>query len=130
MAKKALDDLIGPEAGRSVEITIWIPNKDRDGNPRHDQNDWKEKALRLLAKLFGKGATAMAPCDGAWLNPKTKQLVREEPIMVFCYVTEEQVSQYTLMRRVIQFCRDMGKTMCQGEVAIKIGDRFILIDTF
>jgi hypothetical protein len=133
VARKKRDRLearIGAQGTRIVEISIWVPNKDRNGMDRPDQAEWKEKALRMFSELFGKGATAMPPADGAWLNPETKILVREEPIMVFCYVTEDQVADAAAMRKVGVFCREMGEAMFQGEVALRVGDRFFLINTF
>lgn len=131
MAKTtSLDQAVGASGERIVEVMIWIPSADRDGNPRDDQAEWREKALALLAKTFRSGATAMAPAEGAWLNPKTKKLIRETPVMVFCYITERQAADYSAMRHVGRFCFQMGKAMNQGEVALRIGDRFFLINTF
>src|SRR5438876_4861847 len=106
---------------------IWIPSADRDGNPCDDQEVWKEKALELLARLFGSGATAMPPADGAWLNPKTRKLIREKPITVYCYVTERQVNDARLTSELGRFCFTMGKALNQGEVALRVGERFFLV---
>jgi hypothetical protein len=84
----------------------------------------------MFSEVFGKGATAMPPADGAWLNPESRQLVLEHPIMVFCYVTEDQAADATLIKRVGDFCREMGKAMYQGEVALRIGGVFYFINTF
>ena len=72
----------------------------------------------------------MPAADGAWVNPESKQLVLEHPIMVFCSVTEKQASDPALMKRVGDFCREMGKAMYQGEVALRIGGVFYFINTF
>jgi hypothetical protein len=128
--KKGLDGWVGASGERTIQVTIWVPDADRDGKPRTDQHEWKDKALRMFSEVFGKGATAMPPADGAWKNPNTNQLVMEHPIMVFCYITPQQASDAARMKKVGDFCREMGKAMYQGEVGLLIGDRYFMISTF
>lgn len=90
MARKARSGAVGGEP--FVQLIVFIPSADRDGKPRPDQAEWKDKALRFLAECFGKGATAMPRAEGVWVNPQTNQLIRDEPILIYCFVTVAQVS--------------------------------------
>jgi hypothetical protein len=59
---------LGADAGISTQcFTIYIPNKDRDGNEIGNQCKWVLEAIRLLSEING-GATAMPPVEGGWLN--------------------------------------------------------------
>jgi hypothetical protein len=62
-------------------FSVYVPNKDREGAPV-EQLPWVEEALALLSKIGG-GATAMPPVEGAWLNPATSELIREQPVVVY-----------------------------------------------
>ncbi len=82
-----------------------------------------------MGNLFG-AATANAPADGVWKNPKTGQLIREKPILVYTYVSEDDAQDTDKLKALGDFCRQMGKATRQGEVALKIGDRLMLVPTW
>jgi hypothetical protein len=61
--------VFGASEARDQRFAVYVPNKDRDGEPV-DQAQWIDRVLRLLSEICG-GATAMPPIRGAWLNPLT-----------------------------------------------------------
>ena len=50
--------------GRTAFFTIYVPNKDRNGEEIGNQRQWVLEAIRLLSEVNG-GATAMPPVEGA-----------------------------------------------------------------
>jgi hypothetical protein len=126
--KPKVDSGVGGE--QFVQIILFVPSADRDGRPRSDQEEWKEKAFAMFAEVFGKGATAMPRAEGVWPNPQTGRLVKDEPILIYCFVSVAQVSDLGAMRRLRTFCLDMGHAMHQGEVLVLVGDRMIMLPTF
>jgi hypothetical protein len=59
---------LGAEASFSFQrITVYIPNKDKEGVEIGTQRRWVLEAIRLLSEMNG-GATAFPPVEGAWLN--------------------------------------------------------------
>src|SRR5436305_5901607 len=72
------------EAVSTQCFTIYIPNKDRDGEEIGDQRKWVLEAIRLLSEING-GATAMPPVEGAWLNEEG-EVIWENPVVVYSYI--------------------------------------------
>ena len=70
------------EAASTQILTLYIPNKDRDGNEFGAQRKWVLEAARLLAELGG-GVTVMPPCEGGWWNETSGQIVWEAPVIVY-----------------------------------------------
>jgi hypothetical protein len=123
------DQVFGAGGSRVVEVTIFVPSADRDGKPIRDQEAWRERAMQVLAELYG-GATALAPSDGIWKNPQTGQMIREKPILVYTYVSEEAIHDLEKLAGLREFCLKMGAETKQGEVLLKIGDRLLFIETW
>lgn len=112
--------LLGSSSSRVVLIVLWIPSADRDGKPLPNQDEWKEKALNLFGTLYS-GATAMPKADGIWRDDERGgNLVRDTPILLHCYVTEEEAHDQTLLPKVGAFCRKMGRETHQGAVILLI----------
>lgn len=112
--------IAGASSTRRVLIVLWIPSVDRDGNNLPDQAKWTTAALDLFANLYG-GATAMPPADGIWRDDdRGGKRIRESPILIHCYVTEEQANERKSQNRLGAFCRKMGKDTRQGEVVLLI----------
>src|SRR5436190_22320094 len=69
-------------------LVIFVPSKDRDGQPI-DQDYWVDEVLTTLGRLF-RGATAYPRGRGVWRDDQRGgTLVREEPVIVFSYAPEE-----------------------------------------
>jgi hypothetical protein len=115
------DDTTSPQA-----FTIYIPNKDRDGNPIPDPQAWIEEAIELMCEING-GATAMPPVDGAWKNEQGA-VIRENPVVVYSYIAAEAFT--AALPRIREFLHRMGRRTNQGEIAVEYDGRFYHIRRF
>jgi hypothetical protein len=60
---------LGADGGISVQaLTLYVPNKDRDGKEIGDQRRWVLAAAQLLARIGG-GVTIFTPCRGRMAEP-------------------------------------------------------------
>lgn len=109
---------------KGQRFAIYVPNKDRLGNPV-EQSRWVEEGLRLLAEICG-GASAMPPIQGAWLNPQTRELVIEEPIVIYSYIEPENF--VLRIGELRDFIRRLGTKTNQGQMAFEFDGEFYLID--
>jgi len=114
----------GAKPVHGERFSIYIPNKDRDGKPV-GQHLWIEAALKLLSDVGG-GATAMPPVTGAWLNPDTKELILEEPVVVYSYVKPEAF--VARLDDLVSFVKNLGAVTNQGAVAIEYGGDFFTVE--
>jgi hypothetical protein len=116
----------GAEPLHGQRFAVFIPNKDRDGQPV-EQPRWVMEALTLLAQVGG-GATAMPPVTGAWLNPDTAALVIEEPVVVFSYVRPARFVE--MLPQLVTFVKRLGRETNQGAIAIEFDGRFFTVVDF
>jgi hypothetical protein len=114
----------GATSRRRVLLILFIPSANRDGKTLSTQDEWKRKALEFFGATYG-GGTAMARAEGIWRDDERDgNLVRDFPILLHCYMTDEQATDKKLLAKLSAFCRKLGKEMNQGEVAIVIDDVF------
>jgi hypothetical protein len=107
-------------------ITIYVPSRDRDGNPVEFES-WVTRMLELLSQVGG-GATRMPPAQGAWLNPDTHLLVIENVTLVYSYVDGDALAaRLPALRGLLH---QMGRALNQGEVVIEVNERFYKIRDF
>jgi hypothetical protein len=110
-------NIAGATATRRVLLVLFIPSADRDGKTLLTQDEWKRNAMELFGTSYG-GATAMPRAEGVWRDDGNGgKLIPDFPILLHCYMTEEQAADKKLQTKVGAFCRKMGKEMKQGEVA-------------
>jgi hypothetical protein len=115
MAKNAAR-IPGASATRRVLLVLFIPSADRVGKTLTNQDEWKQNAMEFFGNNYG-GATAMPRAEGIWRDDENDgNLVRDFPILLHCYMTEQQASDRKLQAKVGGFCRKMGTEMKQGEV--------------
>ncbi|MBB3937352.1 hypothetical protein [Aureimonas phyllosphaerae] len=121
-------DVIDAFGGEALgdRFAIYIPNKDRHGEPV-DQKTWVAEALYLLSDIGG-GATAMPPVTGAWVNPQTGQLILEEPVVVYSYVDPDKF--VAEIDKVIDFVRRLGRETNQGSVGMESLGTFFTVSNF
>ena len=110
----------------SVLPSIYIPDKDRDGNEIGNQRKWVLEALDILGEING-GATAMPASEGVWLND-TGEVIREHPVVVYSYVVPEPF--LSGLSRIREFLHRMGRETNQGEVVVEYDGSFYRIRTF
>ena len=119
-----IGEIFGADDVREQRFAIYVPNKDRDGQPV-EQEIWVDAALKLLSSING-GATAMPPVRGAWLNPDSGKLVIEEPVLVYSYIDPDRFE--ARVSELVDLVHRMGRETRQGEMAIEFDGVLYLID--
>jgi hypothetical protein len=122
-----LGEELGADAGISVQcLTLYIPDRDQEGNEIGDQRRWVLEAAKLLASIGG-GVTIMPPVEGGWMNQKG-EIIWEKPVLLYTFVEPR------LFRKAIpalrRFLHALGRDTKQGEVAFEFDSRFYRIGTF
>jgi hypothetical protein len=57
-------------------------------------------------------------------------LVRDEPVLIHCYMRPEDIDDEANQAELGRFCRRMGRETNQGEVGLVIGDEYFAITDF
>src|SRR5437660_11771177 len=84
-----LGTALGADGGISTQcFTVYIPNKDRNGQDIGNQRKWVLEAIRLLSEING-GATAMPPVEGGWLDDQG-EIIWENPVVVYSFIKPEE----------------------------------------
>ena len=127
---KAVSSISGATATRRVLLVLFVPSADRAGKTLGNQDEWKQQALSFFGTNYG-GATAMPRAEGVWRDDGNNgNLVLDFPILIHCYMTEDQASDKKLQAKISTFCRKMGKEMKQGEVALILDEVFHTFSNF
>jgi len=110
----AIREVLGASSAISVQqLIVYVPDKDRNGEYIQDIDAWIEYGLEVLSKIGG-GATAILDVLGAWLNPETDKLIREETSILYTYVIAEEFSEH--LPKLRAFLHEFGSATNQGEV--------------
>ena len=117
---------LGAEDSSSQCFSVYVPNKDREGNEIGNQRKWVLEAIRLLCEING-GATAMPPVEGGWLSDEN-EVVWENPVVVYSFVVPDEF--VANLPRVREFLHRLGRDTNQGEIAVEYDSRFYRIRTF
>jgi hypothetical protein len=120
------ESLGAAEEASQDRVTIYVPSRDRNGQPV-DFEAWVKKAMSLLSKVGG-GATRMPPAVGAWLNPETSELIVEDVTLVYSYVDGDILA--ARLRDIRAFLHGMGRALNQGEIIIEFNDTIYKIRDF
>jgi hypothetical protein len=118
---------IGAEGSHATQrLTVYLPDKDRNGRKLKNQVRWVKEARALLGRIGG-GATAFPPADGTWVND-TGKMIWEQTRIVFCYVYPDRlVAEFPSLR---EFLHRFGRETNQGEVVVEWDARFFRIRRF
>ena len=120
--------VLGADTAASVQqLTLFIPDKDRDENDLGNQQEWVRRAAELLVRIGG-GVTVLPPCRGGWLNPETDKIVWEQPILVYTFVKPDKFE--ALLPDLRSFLHRLGRETNQGEVACDFDGTFYRISHF
>jgi hypothetical protein len=99
-------------------IVIFVPSRDRDAQPI-DQEYWIDEVLTALGRLF-RGATAYPRGRGVWRDDERGgTLLQEEPVIVFSYVAEADLTT-TALSELYRTLSRMGRQANQGEIGVVI----------
>lgn len=113
--------------GKRVLVVLFVPSVERDGTTAIDQETWTRAALEMLGEVFG-GATAYPKARGVWRDDERGgTLVFDEPVVVHCYTTPEDIEDEANLARLGTFCRRMGREANQGEIGLVIADEYYAI---
>lgn len=128
MAKRPIYSALGATLPvGSEQITLFIPDKDRDGQAI-DQAHWTDDALATLGRLF-RGAIAFPPGKGVWRDDaRGGTLLREVTVMVTSYVPISELKRNLGQLRA--FLHRFGREANQGEVGIVISGSYHAITSF
>ena len=124
MVEIDIAEAFGAAAAREQRFAVYIPNKDREGNPV-EQAKWIDQTLALLSSICG-GATAMPPIRGAWLNEASGNLVIEEPVLVYTFIEPDAFADR--LNEVVALVHEIGRQTRQGQMAIEFNQTFYLIN--
>jgi len=103
-------------------IVIFVPNRDRDAQPI-DQEYWVGEILTVLGRLF-RGATAYPRGRGVWRDDERGgTLLQEEPVIVFSYVAEADLTT-TALSELYRTLSRMGRQANQGEIGVVIDGKY------
>jgi hypothetical protein len=105
-------------------LTLYIPDKDKNGKVIKKLNDWLRKAREMLT-VIGGGATALPPADGTWLNPENEETVWEKTTLIYTYVDPDRFEDN--IRSLRAFLHAFGRQTNQGEVVFEFDGRFYRI---
>jgi hypothetical protein len=111
----------GLPTGTSL-VVVFVPSKDRDGQPI-DQEHWIDEVLTTLGRLF-RGATAYPRGRGVWRDDERGgTLLTEEPVIVFSYAAEGALTAEALTDLYRTLSR-MGREAKQGEIGVVIDGKY------
>lgn len=105
----------------STKVAIYVPAT-VNIDVAIDNSDMVEKTAIFLSDLFG-GCTA-CNVSGYWITQE-KQLVRENPVVVYAYTTEEKAREAE--EKIISFVMDMKKEMQQECVSVEYNNKLYFV---
>jgi len=115
---------------KTLLVVLFIPSVERDGVTAVDQQAWVDSGLEMFGRTFG-GATAYPRARGIWRDDERGgTLVKDEPVMIHCYMAPAAITDPASQRELGRFCRRMGRETNQGEIGLVIGDEYFAITDF
>ena len=118
---------LGATGGISVQcLTLYIPDRDREGEPLEDQRQWVLEAAELLARIGG-GVTIMPPVEGGWVDDSGK-IIWGHPALLYTFIRPIPFRQ--LLSQLREFLHRLGRETRQGEVAFEFDGSFYRIRAF
>lgn len=115
---------------KAVLVVLFVPSVERNGITPVDQDYWVGAALETLGQLYG-GATAFPRARGVWRDDEMGGvLVEDEPVVMHCYTTPDDIADADRLSRLGSFCRRMGREAHQGEIGLVIGDEYLAFRDF
>ena len=101
-----LAEALGADAGISTQcFSVYVPDKDKNGNAIGNQRQWVLEARKLLSMING-GASIMPPIEGGWMNDEGV-LICENPVIVYSQIRIELF--VANLPKVREFLHRMGR---------------------
>jgi hypothetical protein len=107
-------------------LTLYIPNKDKEGNAVATHADWCKEAQELLTAI-GEGASAFPPVDGTWRKPDGTDLWEQTKI-IYTYVDPDKL--VANLPKLREFLHRFGRETNQGRVVFEFEGQFWPIDKY
>ncbi len=115
---------------KRVLVVLFVPSVERDGATPIDQSRWIDSSLEMFGRVFG-GATAYPKAKGIWRDDERGgALVKDEPVVVHCYTTPDDIQDGRKLAELGSFCKRMGREARQGEVGLVVGDEYFAVRDF
>jgi len=110
---------LGARDNFSVQrIAIYLPNKDRDGNPVKNIEAYIASGMRLLAEI-NLGVTRLPWANGIWINTeKGAQSIPENTTVIYSFL-RKPVEFFSRISDIKAFIHTFGKETNQGEVFVE-----------
>ena len=126
MPVSLVEALGAAEEATQDRMTIYVPSRDRDGQPVAFEA-WVRRTMALLSEVGG-GATRMPAAEGVWLNRETGSAISEAVVLVYSYVDGDALAARLVdVRRLLH---QMGRQLNQGEVVVEFSGVFYKIRDF
>ena len=138
IVETSLVEIVGAEEEPSIQqLTLYIPNKDKNGKEIAKFYDWVKEARKFLT-IIGGGATALPPADGSWLSPENKietitdlkdeDVIWEKTTIIYTYIKAD--SFLNNLKSLRKFLHRFGRETNQGEVVFEFDGKFFRISDF
>jgi hypothetical protein len=115
---------------KRILVVLFVPSVERDGMTAINQQQWVDAALEMFGRVFG-GATAYPKAKGVWRDDEREgALVKDEPVVVHCYTTPEDIQDSENLSALGRFCKQMGREARQGEIGLVVGDEYFAFRQF
>lgn len=108
-------------------LSLYIPNKDKEGREFGMQRKWILEAAGILEKIGG-GFTIMPPTEGGWFNEESGETIWENPVVIYTYIVADRFAEH--LPELRELLHRMGRETNQGEVAVEFDGRFFRIGKY
>lgn len=99
------------------KFSIYIPNKDRNGEPVQNIETWIEASMHLLAQI-NLGVTRLPWAQGIWKPSADAEDKLENTTVVFSYLKQPEVFQ-SRFAEIKEFLYEFADGANQGEVLVE-----------
>ena len=124
-AERVLERMLsGMEEPATQQLTLYIPDKDKDDNRIESLDNWIKQAQAMLTSIGG-GTTSLPPADGTWLNEESNETIYEKTKIIYTYVYPDRLAENLASLR--EFLHRFGRETNQGEVVFEFNGRFYRI---
>ena len=138
VVETSLVEIVGAEEEPSIQqLTLYIPNKDKNGNEISNLDVWIKEARKLLT-IIGGGATALPPAGGSWISLENaikdvtdlrdEDIIWEKTTIIYIFIKAD--SFLNSLKSLRRFLHSFGRETNQGEVVFEFGGRFFRILDF
>ena len=119
-------ELGAKEGAWTQKLSLYVPDKDKDGTEVADNERWVKQAREVLSRI-GRGCMALPPGDGTW-EKESGEIIWEKTTLVYCFVDPDRFEAN--VKNLRAFLHRFGRETNQGEVVVEFDGRFYHIEKF